>query len=818
MNPTVAMRHLLWKDFRQIRPALVACLVMLACIQLLYLAAQLVERGTSMATFQSAYLIALIAPTLAAIACSGLLVGQERQTRTWNWSSSLPISWSSALASKFVVWLASSAVLTVLLLAVYGLLYRVALLAGRVPSSDVMWQIAEVRVMLAMLLLIPFEVFVIFSIAALLWNDTLLALVVSAIALVTGHLLVIDVGTRIVHGIPRSYPLRPQDYLETVVALLVAAIALAALGLCYAFRWRWTTGQLSSVSLRDFIGSRFGKRVGGSSLAYASGDSRFALPNALARSLGRPSETVMLFVHALRSGLGVRLTVVTAALAMLAIVPNDWQIFPPVLLVASVLLGASAFGHEHSFGRYRFFADRGASGIRFLVAHGIVGLIWLLGLFLAAYCLLRLRRASLPTPALDFADPNLFGIVMCAFGLGVFSSLCITNSVIATTLAGLILFASAVSYQIADSFYGMFIAESGHVLAAVPLTVVIMLVGLVYQSRRWFLLDRPHSLRTLVTSWLIGLIVPIWLCMTFGYLLIPAVEWQGLPESQLKPTDQARLPEFKSEMPDLAGMIGQPSSPVVASGVIIDNFRNQLQRFEQHLQSVPAWLDARKVALEQLSAELSDPASFTPVDLNGLRVLQYSKWIEQTAFTGVAATKARDLERALLAWKLNHSLLELGEDDADLASRTLLARTVTWGLWNLLEDDDLAFLRQGSELNLLTPGHVDTAIWTYTIRARWTVRRLSLRSGGLPNWPPSQAMLETSILRPALNYYPPLRWAVERQMALQLNRELNLLSGREALPAQANGTWMATYDPIVNQIQRLRQFEREVTTKLSQTQ
>src|SRR5690349_6329113 len=125
MNQTPPWRHLLWKDFHQVRPALVGSLGILACLQLLYLVLQLFANGTGMQTFQHTYTLALLAPTLAAIACSGLLIGHERQTRTWNWSSSLPLDWRWALASKFIVWFVSSLAMVAILLALYGLLYQV---------------------------------------------------------------------------------------------------------------------------------------------------------------------------------------------------------------------------------------------------------------------------------------------------------------------------------------------------------------------------------------------------------------------------------------------------------------------------------------------------------------------------------------------------------------------------------------------------------------------------------------------------------------------------------------------------------------------
>src|SRR5687768_9703878 len=108
MTPSVVWSRLLWKDYRQVLPALVGSSVMLACLLLIYLGMQLITPGQDMSLFSQAYAIVLLAPVFSAIACSGLLIGHERQTRTWNWTSSLPVEWSSALTSKALVWFVSS--------------------------------------------------------------------------------------------------------------------------------------------------------------------------------------------------------------------------------------------------------------------------------------------------------------------------------------------------------------------------------------------------------------------------------------------------------------------------------------------------------------------------------------------------------------------------------------------------------------------------------------------------------------------------------------------------------------------------------------
>ena len=104
--------HLLWKDFRQVRMLIVGVAIVEACMQLMMGTFESMWPA-EMALFSlNAINIALATPTLLAIGCSGVLIGQERQTGSWTWSSSLPVSWRQSLASKTLVWFGASLVTT----------------------------------------------------------------------------------------------------------------------------------------------------------------------------------------------------------------------------------------------------------------------------------------------------------------------------------------------------------------------------------------------------------------------------------------------------------------------------------------------------------------------------------------------------------------------------------------------------------------------------------------------------------------------------------------------------------------------------------
>ncbi len=72
-------RHLLWKDYRQAAQGLVGCWAILIVL----IALDYVRHFSSSvpSTFYSnGLMLTLVSPHLAAMACTGLLFGQERQT------------------------------------------------------------------------------------------------------------------------------------------------------------------------------------------------------------------------------------------------------------------------------------------------------------------------------------------------------------------------------------------------------------------------------------------------------------------------------------------------------------------------------------------------------------------------------------------------------------------------------------------------------------------------------------------------------------------------------------------------------------------
>jgi len=130
------LRHLLWKEFRQVWQLIVGIVIIQAFVQLMLGLLEMLP-SEMVGLSQSAINIALASPSLLAIACCGALIGQKRQTGCWAWSSSLPVTWWQSLVSKLIVWIGASTASLALLLCVAAIALNMNHQAlGRVLFSE----------------------------------------------------------------------------------------------------------------------------------------------------------------------------------------------------------------------------------------------------------------------------------------------------------------------------------------------------------------------------------------------------------------------------------------------------------------------------------------------------------------------------------------------------------------------------------------------------------------------------------------------------------------------------------------------------------
>lgn len=798
MNALAAWRSVFWKDFHQVRPALIGSGLILACLQLLALGVQLLGNGSDMALFRDASFMVLLAPSFAALACAGLLIGGERQNRTWNWSSSLPLDWRTALASKVCVWLLSAVVMFASLAAFYALLYAVGIQSGRTSATFNLYFNAEVQFTVVMMLLVPLEGFVIFSLACLLWNDTLLAMVGAAVIVMVGQILINMAVVPWFYGAWAEARIGAPGYLRTTVLATLGWVALASVGLLVAFRWRWTSGQLASISLVPR--SSFGRWTS------------FRQPTAwqtFAERGRQPSELRMMLAHGWRSAIGVQLAIFLMPVISAFTTSAQSGATPSLAVIAAVLLGITTFAGDRTLRRDRFFADRGASWVRFLTGHLLPPLAMMAIIIAVTYWNVSLR-ASTDLRALWF-----FALLAAGFAVGVFSSVCISSSVVATTVAGLTLWLGGIVYALAINFWEVWASDINYLLLAVPLTLAAIAAGVLVQVPRNLVLDRPKTLPIFVGVIGGGVLVPLLLLFCFGFLRVPAVPWQGLAVDEVKFLPSVQLPNFDSQLPAAPRNI-LPYQPALASPTYAqhltwspdDYLETRRQIDEAH--GLENWFDTWGRALTDLQGKIERRDDYLPASIPLLNTM--SRLIESTALVAAMATREKHAQLAVQAWKLNRELLQLSNANTLVASSSLSFRLTVYRLWLSLDDGELAMLQQYAPLAELVPPPAPHDFWARALKERWTMRRLVQRETAFdPNVKPGLTF--------AYHWIPPLRWQAERRMALTLADELATFDtpGRAADhidPLDVQDAFSG-HDTLYFQLQILRDLQTRLESRLA---
>lgn len=476
---------LLWKDFMQVRPTLIAILCGGLVMQLLLLVA---ERWFDHAQ-EATPIIACLAPILFALGASGMLVGHERQSGSWEWSSSLPVSWRSALTSKLIVTVAG-AIVTGAVLAVIPV---ITLLTGRWVVDNPSTVVVFISGMTVIALL---EVIAYCFLASLLIRETLTALVIAGLVLgvaqvatpAFSHAIAMErlVGSGLT-------PVFVSFLISSVASLGIMAIGLFAM--VATFRWRWTVGQRTVFGMRA---SATAAAVPSTAYVYSSTES--------------PNSWWVLIRLAMASSLWLRVSAV--ALGSLALLDlSDVTLVP--LVLGSGILGLSAFEGDHAHQRYRFLADRGIAPWKLVVSRLGVAFTWMLGL----WCI---RAYS----GLTSAGPGgILASELCslAFLVSALAAICFRNPVVAATVAMVVFigglmayglswnygieltrqFGSATDYEVFDKVLRM------TTLMLLPLTMLVFLVAIFRAARRWIVVDGLHLPLTFIAALAVGLVLPV---------------------------------------------------------------------------------------------------------------------------------------------------------------------------------------------------------------------------------------------------------------------------------------------------------------------
>lgn len=491
---------LLWKDFMQVRSTLIAVAGGGLAMQLLLLVAERWFDDVQQAT----PLIAYIAPMLFAIGACGMLVGHERQSGSWEWSSSLPVSWRSALTSKLLITLAGG-IVTCVVLAVIPV---VLLLPGRLPIDKTSLIVVYMSGMTIVALL---EVIAYFFLASLLIRETLTALVIAGLGLsgaqvaITAMSLAMASNRLVRWGLTADF----ASFLISFVSSL-GILAIGMVAMLIAFHWRWTIGQRTVFRMRA---SAPAAAVPSAAYVYSVTES--------------PTSWRVLIKLALVSSLWLQLGAV--ALASLVFF-KFWGITVEFLVLPAGILGLSAFQGDQAHQRYRFLADRGVAPWKLVLSRLGVASAWMLGL----WC------TMLYSP-LTFAAPQWIPtIVLCslAFLVSALAAICFRKPVVAMTVATVAFIGALMVYALA-MYYGLehlrqpslWIRQESltkFTLLWSPLAMLVLLATIFRAARRWIVYDGLHLPIYFMAAVVLALVLPIVGVFITIYTSQLASHWPGL--------------------------------------------------------------------------------------------------------------------------------------------------------------------------------------------------------------------------------------------------------------------------------------------------
>lgn len=348
MNHTLAMRRLLWKEFRQLRPLVYAIVLTGLATHLLLLFSSAMFGANLLNRDDLKNYILMWLPALFAVGAGAMLIGQEKELRTLRWLNALPVRprdliWMKLLvgfSGLVIVWAASS---------------LIAIVSNWVEKGTPGSSLENASTVGTWVMHSVFLLLIGYALAWLMKSSfpALLTMVpVAAIPMVTSWIVSRLVGD----------PLRPGAFLETSPSILLS-VQTGLSGIALWLGWyagkqyfraqapapsrfaSWKRGESSSLqaSIRASVGSQ--------SLPLATRDS-------LVWQFGNQSRGILIGLTGL---LGCAL--VLASIAIFQKSPStDVPLLGcsiPIAALAVSWLGVSAFHGDRLQNRIRFLADRG---------------------------------------------------------------------------------------------------------------------------------------------------------------------------------------------------------------------------------------------------------------------------------------------------------------------------------------------------------------------------------------------------------------------------------------------------------------------------
>ena len=783
--PRSAWRALLWKDFQQVKPALLVVTLGLMGIQALSLliAPWLSAPGRQdYFPLEALIGIATVAPVVCILASMGMLIGQERQTGSWAWSSSLPQSWRQSLASKTLISLSAC----VLPLIPLSLIPLIAWIAGYPSMNDSGALPMAGMAMAGMAMVFAIYMAVYLAIGVLIFREPLTGLIVGSITCVIGPYLMLACIAFLLFLLGFTGTESRMDWL--VFGLLSVTFILASIAMVWLFRWRWSYGMTASLPRFGF--SALTSRTSGGLREASRGF--YQWPPA--------GEFRMLLAHSIQSTWGWLLLTLLASPPMVVAWFNFPLNLPPLPTLLSCILvalaafwGIATFAGDQSAHRFRFMADRGASPRKLVTAKILPAVLAivvfpLLCLLFAIFIVISVPVSS-PAPGMVLL--SLLAAVT-AYLVGALSALCFRSPVMALAVS-LLSIASLFVLRFLVIDLGRFYLDVHpqwflHSAAWVtPVAVGLGFVTLYWLTRRWLVQDSPRLERHY--AWIVPslALLPVLVPTAFGFLLLPNVPWQGgshiVSLTQGSPDVWPELPELG--LFDLPPGLDVPYGPQGRRDMVSMNDTIHLNHFIQtyFAQLQRAW--EQPEGPEKFAAELGQLGSVSTqtrpqVDLaaNYQHKRRFYDRIYATAMMGDFLVEQGRIDLAKLAWASNKQLLDtamrLEPYTGELGAWVFSSFMMDYMLDNL---DDRQRAQWGSEEEIREQFRNDLdAMREKTISGLRRLAALHRQDLHLPVWGVGSEQAGTYSW--TVRAVPTLRWRQERSLAIELDNAIAIVSGR----------------------------------------
>jgi hypothetical protein len=765
-NRTVFGR-LLWKDWRVVRQVVVAIAVIMPVLQLLLVMLSfgiLASGGPREDVLGPTVLITMLAPTLIALGCSGMLIGHERQTGTWGWSSVLPTSWRSALLSKLIVTFGACLLLFCLTATIPLILFA----SGQLPSVSFR---SEFALFPLVLFLVWFEIIAFFYLALLLFREPLVALVVGAFAVSTAQLIVIGLLTRATTDfLIRTGLVATRETAEVVLMFSLGTLFFLIGTACmvWAFRWRWTYGQTTPLGVwRGSLRSSPAK----------------AIEYRIRKNVS-PTELGSQFVLAFRQMLGLRLLVITGVVPAVSWL-NRYELrdmLSAVVFQAIGILGATTFAGDQSLGRFRFLADRGVSPAKLVTTRLIVAMGFVLvGL---AACKLGTSIGS-PRFGLELTGLASPELLLLAFSIGALGSLCFRRPIIAVTVTVILLgfCGGALLGLYKDARNGMSASmlrdEIFYKLyAAFVLGCACVLIAASYKiANRWVVQDRVNLGLRYVAAFPLAILVSGLALLHVGFLLQPSYDPKEFPLASLE-HDLRKIPEIRDQR-DLFTAIDinewtQATDPRYgqtfngSTSPHSDAYALIVQSTKEKEATGVKWIEQAKADLSKLDDRISWTSS-SELNLHK-QVWNWNPLLAKLAIAGRLASAEGEFELSKQAWQRAKQLLDVNSDY--LYPFTQEGRSMVWWALSDLTDSEIAGLGGPQAVRVLCPKLTPEANQFWQTSLIHTILKLSAINGELPGHESWKNLFDGREL-PWYILYPPVKWFIMRTVAADYHNRMS---------------------------------------------